>query len=149
MRDGTEEHDGRSATAATTEQEAASQRGTGPDAAAVVLELEHAGWQALSTGDAKGAEHYAALMTEHAVMALANGQVMERDEVIAALRDSPPWDTYTIDAPRVLALTDDVRAVVYEATGTRGDTAFHGVMSSVYVRTDAGWRLALHHQTAR
>ncbi len=113
-----------------------------------LLELEHAGWQALSTGDSKGADHYSALMTEGALMVLANGQVMTREEVVSALRGSPPWDTYTIADSQVVPISDDVRAIVYTATGTRGETRFEGVMTSVYVRTHAGWQLALYQQTA-
>lgn len=132
-----------------TEQESAGGGGTTErNVNAELLELEHAGWQALSTGRSKGADHYAALMTEHALMVLANGQVMTRDDVVESLREAPPWDTYTIDEPQVLAITDDVRAVVYLATGTRGETTFRGAMCSVYVRADGRWRLALYQQTA-
>lgn len=116
--------------------------------AAELLELEHAGWQALCTGDARGAEHYAAAMADGAVMVLANGAVMARDDVVDALREAPPWDTYSIESPRVVTITADVRALVYSAVGHRGGTEFRGTMSSVYVRTPAGWRLALHHQTS-
>jgi hypothetical protein len=132
-----------------TEQETASSGGAVErNVNAELLELEHAGWQALSTGGSKGADHYAALMTEHALMVLANGQIMSRDEVVEALRDAPAWDTYTIDEPCVLAVTGDVRAVVYRSTATRGDTTFTGAMTSVYVRADDRWRLALFQQTA-
>jgi hypothetical protein len=44
---------------------------------------------------------------------------------------------------------DGAAAVVYVGTGYRdGDQpAFVGVMSSVYVRRDGTWRLALYQQT--
>jgi hypothetical protein len=143
------EHERATEREAATEQEAAGSGGTTEhNVNAELLELEHAGWQALSTGRSKGADHYGALLTEHALMVLANGQVMTRDEVVASLREAPPWDTYTIEEPRVLAITHDVRAVVYRATATRGDTRFRGAMTSVYVRADARWRLALYQQTA-
>jgi hypothetical protein len=111
-----------------------------------ILELEHAGWRALCTGT--GAEHYGAVMTEDAIMVLASGDVLRRDDVVAALADAPPWDTYTIDEPVVMAISDDVMAVVYTGTGTRGDTTFRGAMSSVYVRTPDAWQLALYQQTS-
>lgn len=111
-----------------------------------ILELEHAGWRALCTGT--GAEHYGAVMTADAVMVMATGDVLHRGDVVAALVDAPPWDTYTIDDPAVVAISDDVQALVYTGTGTRGDTKFRGAMSSVYVRTSDGWQLALYQQTS-
>lgn len=133
----------------TTEQDAARPGGSADrNVNAELLDLEHAGWQALSTGHSRGAEHYGALMTEHAVMVLANGQVMTRDEVVDALGAAPPWDTYTIEDPHVLAITDDVRALMYRATATRGDTTFRGAMTSVYVAAGDRWHLALYQQTA-
>lgn len=113
-----------------------------------LLELEHEGWQALCTGHGTSADFYAAMMVDAAVMVMANGQTMSRDEIIEALRESPPWDTYAIDDPSLVPISDDVSALVYRASGRRGDTEFRGVMTSVYVRTPDGWRLALHQQTA-
>jgi hypothetical protein len=113
-----------------------------------LLELEHEGWQALCTGGEAGAEHYGAVMTDSAVMVLADGSVRDRGAVVASLRESPSWDTYTIDDPAVVSVADDVLALVYHATGRRGDTEFSGVMTSLYVRSPEGWRLALHQQTA-
>lgn len=113
-----------------------------------LLELEHEGWQALCTGVGAGADHYAAVMTDDAVMVLADGSVLGRDAVIESLHGSPSWDTYTIDDPSVVRVTDDVRALVYRATGRRGGTEFTGAMTTLYVRTPDGWRVALHQQTA-
>jgi ketosteroid isomerase-like protein len=112
-----------------------------------LLELEHEGWQALCTGKGKGAEFYAATMTDDAVMVLADGSVLDHDEVLSSLRESPPWDTYAIDDPVVVPVTDVVRALVYRGTARRGDVDFSGTMTSVYVQTADGWRLALYQQT--
>ena len=111
-----------------------------------LLELEHDGWRALCTG--KGAEHFGALMTDDARMVMATGDVLTRDDVVAALADAPAWDTYTIEHPTTVPVTDDVVALVYTGTGHRGDTTFRGTMASVYVRTRQGWQLALYQQTA-
>ncbi len=113
-----------------------------------LVELEHDGWQALCTGGEAGAEHYAAVMTSDAVMVLADGSVRDRASVISSLRDSPSWDTYSIDDPSVVRVSDDVLALIYRATGRRGDSEFSGVLASLYVRSPEGWRLALHQQTA-
>ena len=112
-----------------------------------LLELEHAGWRALCDGTA--ADHYGGVMSVDAVMVLANGMVLDRDEVVASLADAPAWDTYEIDDVRHLELGPGVVALMYTGTGHRGGTTFVGPMTSIY-RTDGGSpRLALYQQTSR
>ena len=120
----------------------------GPDVPATLLDLERQGWDSLcdGTGDA----FYGRLMTEDAVMALANGQLMDRATVIAALAQAPPWRTYEISDVRFVDTGPDSGALVYigSAYGEAQEPAFVGAMSSVYVRRDGEWRLALYQQTA-
>jgi hypothetical protein len=110
-----------------------------------LIELEHAGWRSLQDGS--GSDFYGSLMTEDALMVLANGTVLTRDEVVASLDGAPPWDDYAIDDLRSVAVRDGVMALVYTGTGRRGDTTFVGVMTSVYVDDGERWRLALYQQT--
>ncbi|MCZ8380641.1 nuclear transport factor 2 family protein [Mycobacterium sp. CPCC 205372] len=113
----------------------------------LLLELERAGWDSLCNGT--GSEFYAGVMLPDALMVLANGMVMDRDAVVAALSQSPPWRRYELGDVRLVRPADDTRILVYTATGYRdGDSPpFVGAMSSVYTRTDAGWKLALYQQT--
>lgn len=123
-------------------------RMTNPDVDERLLELEHGGWRALCDGT--GAGFYGRLMTDEALMILANGQVMTRQEVVDALTDAPPWAGYEILEPKVVAIADGVMALVYVGVGRRdGTPEFRGAMASTYRRTDDGWRLALYQQTAR
>jgi hypothetical protein len=110
-----------------------------------LIELEHAGWRSLQDGS--GSEFYGSIMTEGALMVLANGSVMNRDDVIASLDGAPPWDHYEIADLRSVAVRDGVVALVYTGTGHRGDMTFVGVMTSVYVSDGERWRLALYQQT--
>lgn len=110
-----------------------------------IIEHEHDGWRALCSG--RGAEFYGAIMLPQGVMVMANGDVLSREDVVAALDGAPAWDTYAIDDPRIVEITDDVVALVYAGTGRRGDTEFRAAMTSVYARTDQGWQLALYQQT--
>ncbi|MGE2735433.1 nuclear transport factor 2 family protein [Mycolicibacterium vaccae] len=114
-----------------------------------LLTLENAGWKSLcdGTGDA----FYGTLMTEDAVMVLANGMVMDRAAVTAALSQSPPWQRYEISDVRLVPISGDTAALVYTGTGWREgqDEPFLGVMTSVYHRTGEGWKLALYQQTSR
>src|SRR4029078_3721651 len=112
----------------------------------VLLELERAGWDALC--NQTGSEYYGELMLPNALMVLANGIVMDRDMVVSALSESPPWRTY--DIGDVLLSEVDNGNVVLLSTGTAygeaDEPAVVGAMSSAYHRTDAGWKLALYQQ---
>ncbi len=112
-----------------------------------LLRLERKGWDSLcdSTGDAV----YGQAMTEDAVMVLANAVVMDRDTVVAALAQAPPWRTYEISDVRVVETGPDSAALVYRGTAFRDgeEPAFIGLMASVYVLRNNEWRLALYQQT--
>ena len=114
-----------------------------------MLALEHGGWRSLCEGT--GDRFYGDVMTEDALMVLANGAVMDRPTVVSALGQSPPWARYAIDDVRVITIAPDAAALVYTGTGWRDgeDEPFVGAMSSVYHRTDDGWKLALYQQTVR
>jgi hypothetical protein len=112
-----------------------------------LLELEHRGWESLRDGS--GADFYGALMTEDGVMVLANGGVADRAAVVESLRGAPVWQRFEIDSARVVTAGNDAAALVYTGRAWREESAppFVGAMTSTYVRTDGGWRLALYTQT--
>ena len=117
------------------------------DTKSVLLDLERRGWDSLC--DSSGAQFYGDLLTDDGIMVLANGAVMDRDAVVASLEHAPPWQSYDIEDVRLVDAGAGGAAIVYVGTGYRdGDQpAFVGVMSSVYVRQDGRWRLALYQQT--
>jgi hypothetical protein len=112
-----------------------------------LLELEHAGWRSLCDGT--GGAFYRAHMTRDGAMVLAHGAVLDRDGVAASLDGAPPWAGYEILDPRLVELGGGARALVYTGRAWRedGPGEFNALMSSVYVRSDDGWRLALYQQT--
>lgn len=114
-----------------------------------LLELEHAGWKSLCEGT--GDQFYGGVMADDAVMVLANGMVMDRATVTAALGESPPWARYEISDVRLIEVTPDTAALVYTGTGFRDgqDEPFVGAMSSVYHRAGDGWKLVLYQQSAK
>jgi hypothetical protein len=114
-----------------------------------LIELERAGWASLCDGT--GDVFYGQTMTSDAVMVLANGSVMTRDEVVAALGQAPPWASYEMADVRVVPIGEDSAALVYVGTGHRDgdDPPFVAVMSSIYVKRDGAWKLALYQQTPK
>ncbi|MGV0807702.1 nuclear transport factor 2 family protein [Mycolicibacterium setense] len=114
-----------------------------------LLHIERAGWDSLC--ESTGADFYGELMLPEAVMVLANGMVMDRNTVVSALAQSPPWRAYEISGVRLIAVDDDNAVLVYVGTAYRdGDEpAFVGAMSSVYHRVDGTWKLALYQQTRK
>jgi hypothetical protein len=112
-----------------------------------LLDLERRGWDSLC--NSTGSQFYGDVMTDDGVMVLANGAVMNREAVVASLKDAPPWQSYDIEDVRLVEAGDGAAGIVYVGTGYReGDQpAFVGVMSSFYVRQDGQWRLALYQQT--
>lgn len=113
-----------------------------------LLTLERRGWDSLC--DSTGDEFYGHMMTKDALMVLANGEVMDRDTVVTALGHAPPWRTYDIRDTRFVPVGADSVALVYRGIAYREaqEPAFLGLMSSVYLRQDDEWRLALYQQTA-
>jgi ketosteroid isomerase-like protein len=112
-----------------------------------LLKIENDGWRALC--DSTAAAFYRDLMTEDALMVLANGAIMDRTAVAEALGHAPPWRAYEISDARLVTSGDGLAALVYIGTGYRDgeDAPFVGAMSSVYQRTDGRWRLVLYQQT--
>jgi len=101
------------------------------DVQKTLLDLERKGWDSLcdSTGDV----FYGQVMTDDAVMALANGEVMDRATVVAALGQAPPWRKYNISDVRFVDTGADSVALVYVGSAYReaDAPAFIGLMSSV------------------
>ncbi|OMB84223.1 nuclear transport factor 2 family protein [Mycolicibacterium farcinogenes] len=114
-----------------------------------LLHIERAGWDSLC--ESTGADFYGGLMLPDAVMVLANGMVMDRNTVVAALAESPPWRAYELSGVHVIVLDDDNAVLVYTGTAYRDgqEPAFVGAMSSVYHRADGVWKLALYQQTRK
>jgi hypothetical protein len=110
-----------------------------------LVELEHAGWQALSAGN--GGSYYSEHLAADAMMAFSFG-VLDRDAAIEAMRQAPPWSAFEILDARVLRLTGDCGVVVYRANARRtGADPYSAMISSTFVRRDGRWMLAFHQQT--
>ena len=77
----------------------------------VLLELERAGWDSLC--NQTDSEYYGELMLPNALMVLANGIAMDRDMVVSALSESPPYLRWC--AGILLCTTVPARSAAQEA----------------------------------
>jgi hypothetical protein len=110
-----------------------------------LIALEREGWNALSSG--AGGAYYREHLTDDALMAFPFG-VLGREATIAAIESAPPWETFEIRNPRVVALGAGAGIVVYEVTAQRaGQEPYTAVISSTFVRDGDGWKLAFHQQS--
>lgn len=110
-----------------------------------LIALEREGWAALSGG--AGASFYREHLDRDALMALPTG-VLNVEAALAAIESSPPWESYEMFNPRVVALTDDSGVLVYGVTARRGgEDPYSALISSVFVRREGEWKLAFHGQT--
>lgn len=111
-----------------------------------LIALEERGWEALAAGE--GADFYAEICRDDALMVFPGGMVLDRDGAEKALRDAPAWARYHLSETRVLRLGDDAGVVVYRAEAQRdGEDPYRALMTTIYVREGGAWRLALHQQT--
>lgn len=114
-----------------------------------LIDLEHAGWRALSTGGEAAAAFYGEVLAPEVVMLLPGGLVVtDRDEAVRSMSGAP-WDRFELADERVHVLTDTCAVVAYRATASRGGTAYRALVGSTYVASasDGRWRLAAHQQT--
>jgi hypothetical protein len=112
-----------------------------------VLELERAGWAALSVGGEAATSFYDEVLTEEPVFVLPGGLVLDDREAIIRSMGGAPWDHHALRGERLVPLGAAAVAVVYRAEAERGGEGYEALVTSTYVREDGPWRLAVHQQT--
>ena len=111
-----------------------------------LLTLEEGFWRAAGNRDA-----YAAHLADDAVHVFPGwGATTDNERVLQAVETVEPWETFSIDDARVVELGVGGAALVYTAHARRaGQEEYVAAMTSVYRRTDDGWKLVIHQQTPR
>lgn len=95
----------------------------------------------------RGGDVYQERLTDDALVVVP-GQVMVKAETAAAIDASPRWDRTDFADERLVQITQEVAAVSYRFSGQRGDgPVYRALLSSVYVKRNGTWCLALHQQT--
>jgi len=114
------------------------------------LALEQRGWQALGTGPEAAAAFYERVLDTDVEMLFPGGLRLDDRAAIVAAMGGPPWESWSLQDPRVRELGPGSAVVTYAVLARRaGSAPYSALVSSVYVHRDDGWRLALHQQTPR
>jgi hypothetical protein len=108
-----------------------------------VLDLEGRFWMAAGDPD-----FYRENFADDGVMAFHIG-VMGKEDVVDAMSGAEEWESYTIDDPRFVQVSDDVAALTYTtaAFSPGSDEPYEAAITSVYAYRDGRWLLVLHQQT--
>lgn len=108
-----------------------------------LLEMEKSFWK--SAGD-QG--FYRKNMAPEGKVIMSMG-VLDKDGVVASMSDAEPWESFDIQNPSLVEVSDDVAALTYNATGRRKaeSDAYRANILSVYKAVEDGWQLVLHQQT--
>ncbi len=112
-----------------------------------IIELEEQGWRALSTEGEAGRKFYESVLREDAVMLFPGGLRIDGRAKILESLGSQPWESFRIESPTVLQLSNGSATLVYKLTAERkGSAPYVALISSTYARGDA-WQLVVHQQT--
>ena len=115
-----------------------------------LADLEEQGWQALSSTGATAAAFYQRVLDDTVIMLLPGGMLLYDRPTIIASMSARPWSSYQLHDLRMLEPGPDTGIVAYEVTAEReGAPPYSALISSLYVRRAAGWKLAVHQQTPR
>lgn len=112
---------------------------------ATALELEHAVWEALRTGDTAADER---LLADDFLGVYPTG-FAGRDDHAGQLDNGPTIESYRIDRPAVRVITGDDLLLSYMATYNRTADAAAEVMyvSSLWQRRSGQWRNTFSQDT--
>ncbi|WP_091601281.1 nuclear transport factor 2 family protein [Arthrobacter koreensis] len=112
-----------------------------------LVEIETAGWHALSTGPGEATAFYSNVLSSQPVVLLTNGlRIMDRQQIIESM-GGPPWTAFEILEPREDYLADDVGVLTYKVRADRDGTPYTALLTSVYARENGEWKLAVHQHT--
>lgn len=115
-----------------------------------LVELERQGWRALSTSGRAATEFYDGVVDDRVLFLLPGGMRLEDRQAVVESMGGAPWASAELEDLQVHPLGADCAAVHYGVVAQRpGSAPYSALMSSVYVRRDGGWKLALHQQTPR
>lgn len=95
-----------------------------------------------------GEEYYRRNLANEVLMVFPD-LVLDRDGTIEAIAAAPRWMSVTFEQQRFVPLSDDAAAIHYRALARREDEPlpYQALATSLYVRRDGEWLLAIHQHT--
>ena len=113
-----------------------------------LIELEEQGWQALSSAGEVSKKFYSAVLHDDAIMLFPGGMLINGKAKILASLAAQPWESFQIEEPQVISLSENAGVLVYRVTAQReGTNTYVALISSTYILSDGMWKLVLHQQT--
>lgn len=112
-----------------------------------LVEIERAGWDALSAGGDVAMSHYADVLAETVLFLLPRGMLIDDRAAVIDSMGGEPWSSYRLFDARVVELSDDSAVLAYRASATRNGTEYEALVNSTYKRAGGAWKLAVHQQT--
>ncbi len=114
-----------------------------------LVELEKAGWRALTKGPDVADAFYREVLDDDVVMLLPGGrQIRERERAVLTMSGTP-WDGFVLEDVQVLTPRSGVGLITYGVIARRGPLRYSALVASSYVKRAEGWRLVHHQQTVR
>ncbi len=109
-----------------------------------LIKLEHGFWEATRDPD-----YYARHMRDDGLAVFGEGIMDKEAARRSTMTDAvgEDWTNIRIADPRVLAIADDVAALVYHGSATRAGTPYRANCASVYARREGEWQMVLHQQS--
>ena len=114
-----------------------------------LIDLERAGWEALSSSGEAARAFYERVLDRTVLMLLPGGMVLDERAAIVESMSGTPWSSFELEDVRCLQPTPDTAVVTYGVVARRESQEYSALMSSVYVRREAAWKLVFHQQTPR
>ena len=112
-----------------------------------LIELERAGWDALSTSGEAATKYYDDVLSDEVLVIMPGGMLIDDRQQVVDSMGGAAWSCYQLQDERVLELDPDSAIVSYRGTATRDGQDYEALFNSTYVRRDGDWKLALHQQT--
>jgi hypothetical protein len=110
-----------------------------------LVDLERAGWRALSEGNASA--FYERTLASEVLMILPGDLVIDDRRAAIDSMSGTGWDSFTLSDERVFPVDDECAVVAYKATAKRAGLEYTARFTSTYRREADTWKLAVHQQT--
>lgn len=113
-----------------------------------LIDFEHQGWKALSSGPDQAKEFYGSVLADEAQMLFPGEIRLVGKRQILEMMGGPPWKSFKISEAQQVVLSDTTQAVTYKVVAQReGGESYRALISSTYALRGEVWQLVVHQQT--